>query len=70
MSCLVCLLITTTYLQAGEPPLLVFPRLIIQHIRSYPSYNHHRIQTFSAAHIAPYPMGTNVSFPEGKAAGA
>jgi hypothetical protein len=31
---------------------------------------HHRIQTGSGAHPAPYPMGTRSSFPGGKAAGA
>jgi hypothetical protein len=31
---------------------------------------HHRIQNGSGAHPASYPMGTRVSFPVGKAAGA
>jgi hypothetical protein len=30
----------------------------------------HRVQTGSEAHPAPYPMGTGVSFPGSKAAGA
>jgi hypothetical protein len=31
---------------------------------------HHRVQTGSGAHPASYPMGTRVSFPGGKVAGA
>jgi hypothetical protein len=31
---------------------------------------HHRVQNFSGAHPASYPMGTRGSFPGGKAAGA
>jgi hypothetical protein len=31
---------------------------------------HHRVQNVSGAHPASYPMGTRVSFPGGKAAGA
>jgi hypothetical protein len=31
---------------------------------------HHRVQNCSGAHPASYPMGTGVSFPGGKAAGA
>jgi hypothetical protein len=31
---------------------------------------HHRIQNGSGSHPASYPMGTRVSFPRGKAAGA
>jgi hypothetical protein len=31
---------------------------------------HHRVQNGSGAHPASYPMGTRVSFPEGKAAGS
>jgi hypothetical protein len=31
---------------------------------------HHRVQNGSGAHSASYPIGTRVSFPEGKAAGS
>jgi hypothetical protein len=31
---------------------------------------HHRVQNGSGVHLASYPMGTRVSFPVGKAAGA